>query len=108
MVPMYKQATGSSDRDVWSRGERAAESTRPGPTSHWTEPNEASAIWSVNIASPGVVQFDFSNFTGFDFTQIDEMTMNVESQLAPGISVSVGPIRTGANPTPSRSTTWGG
>ena len=76
-------------------------------TSHWTDPNEKSAIWSRNIPSPGTVEFDFADFAGIDFTQVDEMTMSAESTLLPGISVTIGPIRTGGGATPTRATTWG-
>jgi len=76
-------------------------------TSHWYEPNEASAVWCMNIASPGTLRFDFASFPGIDFSQIDEISLAFYDELLPDIQFSAGPFGTDGGPTPARTTSWG-
>lgn len=76
-------------------------------TSHWGEPGEASAILGEAVVSPGPMRFDFSSFTGIDFTQVDELTFEFHETLVAGIPFSIGPIATSGGATPVRASSWG-
>jgi hypothetical protein len=76
-------------------------------TSHWGEPNELTSQWFESVVAAGTMRFDFSNFTGIDFTQVDALTFMFQDTLVQGIPFSIGPISTDGGATPARSTSWG-
>jgi hypothetical protein len=69
--------------------------------------NEVTAQSTQSLINDGVYLYQFTDFAGVDFTDVDQITLFFDASAYTSVDYALGPFRTNEVPVQTEPTTWG-